>query len=126
MKAGVRAQVSRVPITSGAFLERGGNTEGPDSAVAIVRTHRSRGVYLNTGMHEATAIACRPQVGVLLRAGDADAPHGPPGLVQLSVHRIDAGVVWAHGVSHVYGDPMLLGGRGGDAAIEYGPLLFTM
>lgn len=59
-------------------------------------------------MDEALAVAGRFEVWVLLSAGDLDAPHAPPGLVELQVNRVDAGVVGGHGVAHVHWDVVLL------------------
>ena len=64
--------------------------------------------YAHVPVYEASSVAGRFEVGVLLRAGDPDAPHSPPGLVQLQVHRVHPRVVGGHGVAHGGGDPVLL------------------
>lgn len=59
-------------------------------------------------MDEASPEASGLEVRILLRAGHLDAPHLLPGVVQLHVHRVDAGVVGSHSVAHVGGDPVFL------------------
>lgn len=70
-------------------------------------------------MDEAAAVAGWLQVGVLLRAGHADAPHLLPGLIQLHVHGVHTRVVGGHRIAHVCGDAVLLG-RGGPGQGEHG------
>lgn len=67
--------------------------------------------YANAAVDETSSEAGGLQVRVLLRAGHLDAPHLLPGVVQLHVHGVDAGVVGRHRVAHVSGNPVLLGGK---------------
>ncbi len=64
--------------------------------------------YANAAVDETSPEAGGLQVRVFLRAGDLDAPHLFPGVVQLHVDRVDARVVGRHRIAHVSGDPMLL------------------
>lgn len=64
--------------------------------------------YADAAVDETAAEAGRLQVRVFLRAGHLYAPHLLPGVVQLNVDRVDAGVVGGHRVAHVSGDPVLL------------------
>lgn len=67
---------------------------------------------------EASAIACRFEMRILLSAGDPDVPNSPPGLVQLHVHRVDPRVVRGHGIAHVHGDIVLLEGERREGCIH--------
>lgn len=67
--------------------------------------------YANAAVDETSPEASRLQVRVFLCAGHLDAPHLLPGIVQLHVDRVDAGVVGRHSITHVCGDPMLLEAR---------------
>jgi len=46
-------------------------------------------------------MSCGLQVWILFRAGDSDAPHLTPRLVQVAVNGIDAGVVRRYGIAPV-------------------------
>jgi len=59
-------------------------------------------------MDEASPIACRSQVWILLSTGDSHVPDLAPSLVEVAVHGVDAGVVRCHGVVHVHCDVMRL------------------
>lgn len=73
---------------------------------------------------EASAVAGRLQVWVLLRAGHTDAPHLLPCLVQLHVHRVHTRVVGCHSIPHVRGDTVLLGKRTAKVSIASFPLVY--
>lgn len=60
-------------------------------------------------MNEATAVAGRAEMGILLSAGHLDAPHRFPGLIELRVDRVHARVVGGHSIPQIRGNPMLLG-----------------
>lgn len=85
----------------------------PCSPGRRVHTPRLAAAHHDAVVDEAAAVAGRLQVGVLLRAGHADAPHLLPGLVQLHVHGVHARVVGRHRVPHVCGDAVLLGREAG-------------
>lgn len=59
-------------------------------------------------MDEATSVACRPQMWILLGTCDSHVPHLTPGCVQVAVYWVDAGVVWRHGIAHVHWDVIRL------------------
>ena len=60
-------------------------------------------------MNEATAVAGRAEVGVLISAGHLDAPHRFPGFIELCVDGVHAGVVGGHSIPQIRGNPMFLG-----------------
>lgn len=64
--------------------------------------------YANAAVDETSPEAGGLQVWVFLCAGDLDAPHLLPGVIQLHVDRVDTRVVGRHRIAHVSGDPMLL------------------
>ena len=63
----------------------------------------------NAIVNEATAVAGRAEMGVLLSAGHLDAPHRFPGFIELCVDGVHAGVVGGHSIPQIRGNPMLLG-----------------
>jgi len=63
----------------------------------------------NAIVNEATAVAGRAEVGVLLSAGHLDAPHRFPGFIELCVDGVHAGVVGGHSIPQIRGNPMFLG-----------------
>lgn len=71
-------------------------------------------VYHDAIVDEAPSVPCRFQVWVLFSAGHPDVPHLLPGLVELHVHRVHAGVVRSHRVAHARGDAVLLQHTGVD------------
>lgn len=60
-------------------------------------------------VNEATAVAGRAEMGVLLSAGRLDAPHRFPGLIELRVDGVHTRVVGGHSIPQIRGNPMLLG-----------------
>ena len=63
----------------------------------------------NAIVNEATAVAGRAEMGILLSAGHLDAPHRFPGFIELCVDGVHAGVVGGHSIPQIRGNPMLLG-----------------
>lgn len=64
--------------------------------------------YHDTAVYEATPKPGRPQMWILLRAGDLDVPNLLPGLVEALVDGIDARVVRTHAVTATRRYPVLL------------------
>ncbi len=64
--------------------------------------------HLYAVVHEASAVAGRPEMRILFCAGHLDAPYALPGLIKLTVHRVHTWVMGGYSVTHVCGDPMLL------------------
>lgn len=63
----------------------------------------------NAIVNEATAVAGRAEMGVLLSAGHLDAPHRFPGLIELRVDGVHTRVVGGHSIPQIRRNPMLLG-----------------
>lgn len=59
-------------------------------------------------MDKATAVTCRPQMGIFLSAGHFDVPHRLPGLIELAVNWVNPRVVRSHCIAHICWDAMLL------------------
>lgn len=69
-------------------------------------------------MDEASPIPSWFQVRIFFSAGDFNIPNLLPGLVQLNVDRVDAGVVRGHCVAHVGRNAVLL--RPSKLSLEHG------
>lgn len=65
--------------------------------------------YHNTIVNEASAVAGRAEMGILLSAGHLDAPHRFPGFIELRVDGVYARMVGSHSIPQIRGNPMLLG-----------------
>lgn len=63
----------------------------------------------NAIVNEATAVAGRAEMRILLSAGHLDAPHRLPGLIELRVDGVHTRVVGGHSIPQIRGNPMLLG-----------------
>lgn len=64
--------------------------------------------YLNAIVYESPTVTGRPEMRILLCAGHLDAPYTLPGIIKLTVHRVNSWVMGGYSVTHVCGDPMLL------------------
>lgn len=64
--------------------------------------------YHDAVMNEATSVMCRPQMWIFLGARHSHVPHTTPRPVQVTVYRVDTGVVRRHCVAHVHWDVMSL------------------
>lgn len=60
-------------------------------------------------VNEATAVAGRTEMRILLSAGHLDTPYRFPGLIELRVDGVHARVVGGHSIPQVRRNPMLLG-----------------
>lgn len=65
--------------------------------------------YHDAIVNEATAVASRAEMGILLGAGHLNAPDRFPGLIELCVDGVHARVVGSHSITQIRRNPMLLG-----------------